>query len=203
MVQALRQPITVDEFIAQYGDDDRWELIDGELIDMEPTGPHEQVAAFVGRKLNVEIDRDNRPFFIPSRCLINALGTNTTFRPDVVVLDQSALVNEPLWQREPVITLGKSVKVVVEVVSTNWQNDYARKAEDYETLEIPEFWIVDYLGLGGKKYIGFPKQPTVSIYELVQGEYLVKQFRGNEKLQSLTFPGLNITAAQVLEVGRQ
>lgn len=202
MIQALRQPITVDEFIAQYGDDDRWELIDGELIDMEPTGPHEQVGAFIGRKLNVEIDRDNRPYFIPYRCLINALGTNTTFRPDVVVLDQAALVDEPLWQREPVITLGKSVRVVVEVVSTNWQNDYARKAEDYETLEIPEFWIVDYLGLGGKKYIGFPKKPTVSIYKLVQGEYQVKQFRGDEKLQSAAFPGLNVTAAQIFEAGR-
>lgn len=202
MVQALRPPITTDEFIAQYGDDDRWELIDGELIEMEPTGPHEQVAAFVGRKLNVEIDRDNRPYFIPYRCLINALGTDTTFRPDVVVLDQAALADEPLWQRKPVITLGKSVKVVVEVVSTNWQNDYARKAEDYETLEIPEFWIVDYLGLGGKKYIGFPKQPTVSIYELMEGEYQVKQFRGNEKLQSSTFPRLSVTAAQIFEAGR-
>jgi Uma2 family endonuclease len=34
-------PISVDEFITRYGDDNRYELIDGELIEMEPTGPHE------------------------------------------------------------------------------------------------------------------------------------------------------------------
>lgn len=202
MIQAARQPITIDEFIAKYGDGDRWELIDGELIDMEPTGPHEQVAAFVGRKLNVEIDRDNRPYFIPYRCLINALGTDTAFRPDVVVLDQNALVKEPLWQREPVITLGTSVKVVVEVVSTNWQNDYARKAEDYEVLGIPEFWIVDYIGLGGKKYIGFPKQPTLSIYRLVDREYQVKQFQGSDRIESPTFPELTLTAEQIFQSGK-
>ena len=35
--------LTFDDFIAQYGDNPRYELIDGELRDMEPTGPHEAV----------------------------------------------------------------------------------------------------------------------------------------------------------------
>ena len=94
---------------------------------MEPTGTHEQVAAFVGRKLNVEIDRLNLNYFIPHRYLIKLLGTETAFCPDVIVLDQAQLENEPLWQREPIITNGNSIELVVEVVSTNWQNDYARK----------------------------------------------------------------------------
>ena len=51
--------------------------------------------------------------------------------------------------------------LVVEVVSTNWRTDYAHKLADYESLGIPEYWIVDYLGLGGKRYIGDPKQPTI------------------------------------------
>lgn len=51
--------ISIDDFITRYGDNERYELIDGELVDMEPTGLHEQVVAFVGRKLNVEIDRQN------------------------------------------------------------------------------------------------------------------------------------------------
>jgi len=57
MTQAAPKLLTFDEFIARYGDNERYELIDGELIDMEPTGPHEEVAAFVLRKVNVEIDR--------------------------------------------------------------------------------------------------------------------------------------------------
>jgi hypothetical protein len=54
--------------------------------------------------------------------LIKPLGTSTASRPNIVVLDKAESANEPLWQNEPVITLGTSVKLVVEVVSTNWQN---------------------------------------------------------------------------------
>lgn len=199
MVQATPQILTATEFITRYGDNDRYELIDGELIEMEPTGPHEQVAAFVARKLNVEIDRQDTTDFIPHRCLIRLLGTETAFRPDVIVLDQSQLSNEPLWQQEPVITLGSSIKLVVEVVSSNWQNDYARKAEDYALLGIPEYWIVDYLGIGGREYVGKPKQPTLTICTLIEDEYQKSPFRGNEQLNSSIFPSLRLTANQIFD----
>lgn len=202
MVQLTPKLLAVDEFITQYGDNERYELIDGELIDMEPTGPHEQVAAFVGRKLNVEIDRQYLDYFIPYRCLIKLLGTETAFRPDVIVLDQTRLVNEPLWQQEPVITLGDSIKLVVEVVSTNWQNDYARKVEDYAVLGVPEYWIVDYLGIGGREYIGKPKQPTITICTLVEDEYQKQLFRSSDPLVSSLFPDLRITAKQVFAAGQ-
>ena len=197
MVQSPPKLLTVDEFIVRYGDDARYELIDGELIEMEPTGPHEQVAAFIGRKLNVEIDRQDAPYLIPHRCLVRLLGTETAFRPDVIVLDQTSLVNEPLWQQEPVVTMGSSIKLVAEVVSTNWQNDYARKAEDYALLGIPEFWIVDYLGIGGREYIGKPKQPTITICKLVEDEYHKRLFRNDELLVSSIFSNLRLTAQQI------
>ena len=194
MVQSLPQLLTVDEFIVRFGDDARYELIDGELIEMEPTGPHEQVAAFIGRKFNVEIDRQDVPYFIPHRCLVRLLGTETAFRPDVIVLDQTRLANEPLWQQEPVITMGSSIKLMAEVVSTNWQNDYARKVEDYALLGIPEFWIIDYLGIGGREYIGKPKQPTITICNLVEDEYQKRLFRGGDRLMFSVFPDLQLTA---------
>lgn len=197
MVQSAPKLLTVDEFINHYGDDDRYELIDGELIDMEPTGPHEQVIAFLGRKLNVEIDLQDGSYFVPHRCLIKLLGTATAFRPDVIVLDQTQLVNEPLWQDEPVITLGRSIKFVAEVVSTNWQNDYARKVEDYALLGIPEYWIIDYLGIGGRDYIGKSKQPAITICILVEDAYQKQLFRGNDPLVSSIFPELRLTAEQV------
>ena len=195
MVGSALQFLTLDEFINRYGDDNRYELIDGELIQMEPTGPHEQVAAFIGRKLNVEIDRQDAPYLIPYRCLIKLLGTETAFRPDVVVLEQTRLGNEPLWQREPVITLGTSVKLVIEVVSTNY--DYARKVEDYAILGIPEYWIVDYLGSGVREYIGKPKQPTISVCTLFEDEYQKRLFRGNDLLISSVFSELRLTAKQI------
>ncbi len=197
MVQLAPKLLTVDEFITQYGDNERYELIDGELIEMEPTGPHEQVAAFIGRKLNVDIDRQDGSYLIPYRCLIKLLGTQTAFRPDVIVLDRTQLVNEPLWQQEPVITLRSSIKLVVEVVSTNWQNDYARKVEDYALFGVPEYWIVDYLGIGGREYIGKPKQPTITICTLVKDEYQKQLFRGDDLLVSSIFSDLQLTAKQI------
>ena len=205
MTQSALKLLTFDEFIARFGDNERYELIDGELIDMEPTGPHEEVAAFVLRKVNVEIDRLNARWFTPARCLIQPLGTATAFRPDVVVLDKAAVAKEPLWQDEPVITLGTSIKLVVEVVSTNWQNDYARKVEDYSTIGIQEYWVVDYLGLGGRDYIGSPKQPTISVYQLMAGQNRYPkptQFRGSDRIFSATFPELVLTAEQIFASGR-
>jgi hypothetical protein len=70
---------------------------------VEPTGLHvrnaaqneQQVIGFVARKLNVEIDRLNLPYTIPHRCLIR-ISDDTAFRPDVIVLDTTQLVHEPL-----------------------------------------------------------------------------------------------------------
>ncbi|MBH8575130.1 Uma2 family endonuclease [Nostocaceae cyanobacterium CENA369] len=201
MFQSVPKILTIDEFITHYGDSEIYELIDGELIEMEPTGPHEQVSAFIGRKLNVEIDRQDLCYFIPHRCLIKLLGTNTAFRPDVIVLDRTQLINEPLWQQEPVITSAKSIKLIAEVVSTNWQNDYARKFEDYALLGVSEYWIVDYLGIGGREYIGKPKQPTITICTLIEDEYQKKLFQNNEQLVSSSFPNLQLTAQQVFAAG--
>jgi Uma2 family endonuclease len=215
MVQAVTQSqsLTYEEFLGQFGDDDRYELIDGELVDLEPTGKHEQVAAFILRKINAEIDsyacakgdQLDRSWFTPTHCLLKHPNLGIAFRPDVIVLDQDKLDDEPLWRKEPTITLDSSIKLVVEVTSSNWQNDYARKAEDYAEMGIQEFWIVDYLGFGGKSYIGYPKQPTFSIYELDDRRpiYQVpKLYRGSDLIESPAFPDLQLTAEQVFRSGR-
>ena len=115
--------------------------------------------------------------------------------------DKTALANEPRYKKESVITMGSSVRLAVEVVSTNWRDDYFFKAFDYEEMGIPEYWIVDYLGLGGRKFIGNPKQPTLSVYQLVDGEYQVKQFRGSERIESLAFPELKLTVEKIFIAG--
>jgi len=171
------------------------------IVEMEPTGPHEQVSAFIGRKLNVEIDRQEVSYFIPHRCLIKLLETNTAFRPDIVVLDKMELINELLWQQEPVITSGKSIKLIAEVASTNWQNDYARKAEDYALLGVAEYWIVDYLGIGGREYIGKPKQPTITICTLLEDEYHKQVLQNHDQVVSSVFPNLQLTAQQIFASG--
>jgi Uma2 family endonuclease len=205
MTIAIDQPIeqkqlSFDEFLARYGGDNRYELIDGEVFDLEPTGWHEEVAAFITTKVCVEIDKIDLPWFVLQRGLLRPSHLNmTAFRPDVAVVDRDELSKELLWSNQSILTLGSSIKFVAEVVSSNWQNDYARKVEDYAVLGIPEYWIADYAGLGGTRHIGKPKQPTLSICTLVDGEYEIQQFRGNQTITSTIFPGLKLTAEQVLK----
>jgi Uma2 family endonuclease len=76
-----------------------------------------------------------------------------------------------------VIEQGTSVKLIIEVVSTNWRDDYHVKFAAYEALSTSKYWIVDYAALGGRRFIGNPKQPTISVYTLVEGEYQLQQFK--------------------------
>jgi Uma2 family endonuclease len=198
-----QQPLSFDEFLVRYGGDNRYELIDGEVFDLEPTGTHEQVAALITTKVCVQIDANDLPWFVLQRGILRPANIGmTAFRPDVAVIDKNELNKEILWYEQSILTLGSSIKFVAEVVSSNWQNDYSRKVEDYAVLGIPEYWIADHAALGGTRHIGKPKQPTLSICTLVNGEYEIQQLRGNQTIISQTFPDLKLTAEQILGAGR-
>ncbi|MCF3623925.1 Uma2 family endonuclease [Planktothrix agardhii 1801] len=198
------QLMNLEEFFEWYPDGHgRFELHNGVIVKMQPTGTDEQVAGFLALELGVEIKRLNLPFFIPRQGLVKAIDSDKlAYIPDVMVLDFNAIMNESMWKKRSTITQGTSIKLAIEVVSTNWQDDYLMKLGEYEKLGIGEYWIVDYLGLGGRRYIGDPKQPTISVCSLVEGEYMVNLFRGKDIVRSLTFPELNLTTEQIFQIGQ-
>jgi Uma2 family endonuclease len=199
MVYTPTKTLSFDEFIAQYGDDHRYELIDGELRDMEPTGPHEAVTGKLMGYMFSEILRLKANWISPKNCLIKPPAlTATALRPDAIVLDEEQLSREPLWQKEPIICNGSTIQLVVEVVSTNWQDDYARKLEEYALLGIAEYWIVDYLGIGGTNFIGKPKQLTFTVCQLIEDNYQQQQFRLGNFISSPTFPQLQLQLDDLL-----
>jgi len=199
MAYIAAKKLTFEDFLSQYRDNPRYELADGELVDMEPTGPHETVSGKLATKIGIYLVAEQLPWFIPRTCLISSFADAATARrPDIVVLDETVLGREPLWEREPVITMGRSIKLVVEVVSTNWETDYARKVEEYALLGIPEYWIVDYRSLGGVAFIGKPKQPTFTVCQLVEDTYIQEQYRLNECINSPLLSGLQLRLDDVL-----
>jgi Uma2 family endonuclease len=202
MTQSIFKLRNFDEFLEWKPENGRYELHNGVIVEVpNPTGKHSAIAGFQALEFGLEIRRLQLPYFIPKECTIK-FSDNFGYDPDVVVLDKQLVeANEPRWEKESVITRGDSVKLVVEVVSTNWRDDYAHKMIDYEALGIGEYWIVDYLGLGGSRYIGSPKQPTLSIYQLEDGEYQIKLFRENERVDSVVFPELNLTPKQIFNGG--
>lgn len=206
MVQALQQPISFDDFVEWLPENSecRYELHRGIMVEMpKPKGKHSEVAGFVAAELNFAIRQQQLPYLIPKECIVRSRDRFSGYEPDVIVLDRLALAEEPRWEKESVLSAGATIKLIVEVVSTNWQDDYSLKLTDYEALGIQEYWAVDYAGLGGRLHIGYPKRPTLSIYVLTsEGEYEVQQFRGADRLCSPTFPDLDLSADQVFAAGR-
>jgi len=203
MFQATQELVSFDEFIEWLPESSEcnYELRRGVIIEMpKPGGKHSKVAGFTALKTGIEIERLELPYFIPKECIVRSLDGKSGYEPDVIVLDDSELADEPRWESSSILTMGKSIKLIVEVVSTNWRDDYALKMVDYEALGIQEYWIVDYAALGGRQFIGNPKQPTFSVYTLVDGEYEVQRFRAGDLILSPTFPELNLTVDQILTV---
>jgi Uma2 family endonuclease len=196
MVLAKSKTVSFDDFITWLPErsEYRYELRDGEILEMpKPRGKHSEIAGFIISELNFIIRQSPLPCLIPRESIVKSIDGKSGYEPDVIVLDREALTQEPRWDTESIITQGSSIKLAIEVVSTNWQDDYAIKQIAYQALGIQEYWIVDYLGLGGRNFIGYPKQPTISVYYLVDGEYDLHQFRSSELIQSPTFPDLELS----------
>jgi Uma2 family endonuclease len=123
-------------------------------------------------------------------------GAQSSRKADVVLFDRDE------WERMRRLSISAAAYVapplVIEVVSTNWRDDYRLKLNEYESLGILEYWIVDYAGLGGIQYIGSPKRPTLTVNRLVEGEYLAERFVGAKSIVSPTFPGLRLTIDQIV-----
>ena len=200
MIQLLPKLITFDEFIEWLPENRHYELHEGKIIEMQPTGQHEDITSFLTQELTLEYMRMNLPYRIPPKALVKLKDKQTGYNPDLLLINRQNLINEPLWEKKSTLINGESIPLVIEVVSSNWRDDYGYKLVDYEAMGINEYWIVDYLGIGGVRFIGQPKQPTLSIYQLIDGEYQVQQFRGKDLIsKSLIFPELSLTAEQVFQ----
>jgi Uma2 family endonuclease len=48
------------------------------------------------------------------------------------------------------------------------------------------------------QYIGSPKQPTVTVNRLIDGEYQARQFQGKDAIVSPTFPEIRVSIGDIL-----
>ena len=133
MIQAAAQPLTFDDFVGLYPEDgDHYELRHGEIVRVQLTGSHEEAITSTRRKLDFEIECLNLPCFIPQPYLMKPYREAEGYLPDIVVLDR--VKEDPCWQKYSSISTGNSVKLIIEVVGTNWQDDYLTKLPDHSTV---------------------------------------------------------------------
>lgn len=202
MILAANQPkqkLTFDQFLEQLPDEEgRYELVNGEIMRILATRKHDNTADFLTRKFDREVERLNLSYRVSGRIMVRTVtadGKEQGRFPDVSVVDKT------IWDANlsAYSALHEPLQLAVEVVSTNWEDDYIDKLDEYQRLGISEYWIVDYLAIGSRNYLGNPKVPTVFVYLLDdQGVYQATAYRGTDKIVSQTFPEMVLTVDQIL-----
>ena len=164
-------------------EDDRVELLGGQIVDMSPSNPPH--AAAVGRVLRV---------------------FNRALRDDQTLSrDQSPLNLEPYDAPEPDVALvrpradeyttghptAEAVLLVVEVSDSTLLTDRRVKLPLYAAAGLPEVWILNL------------QQDRLEVYREVAGEqYGVSRiYRHTERIAPLAFPELELAVADLLPPG--
>jgi Uma2 family endonuclease len=183
--------LTLEEYLVyDDGTDTKYELIDGELVEMPPESDRNNLISLY---LLVEFFK-----FVPIKLIrhkdteIVVTGNRTRVRfPDLIILTEELFA--AIDGRRATITQDMPPPaLVVEVVSpgkVNEDRDYRYKRSEYAARGIPEYWIVD------------PGKAIVTVLTLVDGLYEEAIFQGSDSIASTTFPDLKLTAAQVLGAG--
>lgn len=183
------QPMTLEDYLHyDNGTDKRYELVNGELVEMPPESDRNtRIALFLLSKLlpivSIELIRNKTEIVVS--------GSRATTRyPDLMVLT-SDLADALRNATRSTITLDMpSPALVVEVVSAGKDNedrDYRDKRAEYAARGIAEYWIVD------------PIQAQVTVLQRVEELYEASVYRGEEEIVSPLFPELKLTAAQILQ----
>lgn len=202
MYAAVTQPLTFEEFLAwDDGSGGAFELLDGTPVPLsEPNANHEDLIERICAYLETHCQEDDLPYVSRQSKQVRlktASGEKEKSRKaDIVIFAREE------WQRMKTISSSAAAYVpppgVIEVVSNSWKDDYLTKLAEYEDLGVLEYIIIDYAAFGGIRFIGSPKQPTITIYQLENGEYLPgKVFRGQDRIDSRLFPNILLTAEQV------
>lgn len=198
MTAITKQKLTFNQFLEQCPEEGFYELVNGEIVEVRSTRNHEDVADFIADSFKEQIKHFNLNYVVKTSAVFRtktADGIEQGRKPDVSVIDRD------VWRanRSAYSALEEPIQLALEVTSTNWEDDYIDKLDEYEKLGIAEYWIVDYLAIGDRKYLGTPKELIVFVHLLnTNGKYEPTSFKGSERIISRTFPELTLTVAQVL-----
>jgi Uma2 family endonuclease len=206
MIAAIQlQTYTAEEFLElDLPEGQEYELINGIILPMaEPSGKHENLRSELWFSLKSESKRANLGLLIHPQTVL-VLGKKDTRKPDLIAIDRES------WNRQTQTqsVLTEAPSIAIEIVSTNWEEDYRIKPLWYAAFGVRELWIVDplfhldrYPGKRNPKIL----QPTISIGQLVasqsilvENEYRFQSFTGSDRIKSEFFPNLNLTVDQII-----
>jgi Uma2 family endonuclease len=193
MIQVHNGKLTFEEYLTYEDDtDNRYELIDGELVTLPPESEPNN---FIANYLLFTLASSG---LVPLRLIkthtcemqvpVLRSGDSANRYPDLVVLRPEHIL---LTASRLTVTLDMPPpELVIEIVSpgrVGRDRDYISKRDQYAARGIPEYWIVD------------PQQQIVAVLRLESGQYIeVGVFQGDRAIVSPMFPQLSVTAQQIL-----
>ncbi|WP_414513402.1 Uma2 family endonuclease [Nostoc sp. PCC 9305] len=185
--------MTMEEYLAyDDGTDTRYELVDGELVEVPTESPENCKLA---KLLMLELAKYISIVLINLKDMeIVVSGKRAKVRlPDLTVLSEEGYATLA-GQRSNTITQDMPPPIlVVEVVSPGQDNrdrDYRYKRTEYAARGIAEYWIID------------PERQQMTLCLWVNGQYEDTIYTGDTPLASTIVPGFKLSAAQILAFGQ-
>ncbi len=184
MTTLVTRKFTVEQFhrMIQCGvfpEDDRIELIHGEIAEMSPIGPSHAACVKRGNRLFSEALR--------ARCVVSVqdpvqLDDRSAPQPDLALL----VSREDFYASA--LPRPRDVLLAVEVSDSSLEYDRTVKIPLYAAAGIAEAWIVDLAALAIEVHTG-PRRT---------GYAQVRTVRGEEAIRLVAFPDVSILASEVL-----
>ncbi|MDZ8109136.1 MAG: Uma2 family endonuclease [Nostoc sp. DedQUE12a] len=183
-VQLLRRKFTVEQYqkMIESGiltEDDRVELIRGEIIEMSPIATKH--AACVNRLINLLVQLLGKRVIVAAQNPV-ALNDNSQPQPDVALLkprDDFYATAHPQPQ---------DIFLLIEVADSTIEYDREEKIPLYAQANIIEVWLVDI----NEEIVEVYQQPTAAGYQLMQ------KFASSQTLSIPDFPDVNINVNEIL-----
>jgi Uma2 family endonuclease len=186
-VAILAKKLTLDAYLSyDNGEETRYELVDGELVEMPPeTKRNNLIALYLLSELLKFVPIQ---FICHKDTEIVVVGNPIRVRiPDLLILTEE-LVTALGTKRATITQEMPAPLLAIEVVSpgkTNEDRDYRYKRSEYAARGIAEYWIVD------------PDRAKFTVLTLVDGFYEEVVFEGNDQIVSTIFPQLKLSSAQI------
>ncbi len=192
MVQTPQAPVNYFSFEDYYAYDDgtenRYELVDGELVLMPPESIFN---SDISMRLLLELGKII-PFHLLKykEVMIEVSGRRAKVRiPDLLILGEECRAALETTKRGTITHDMPPPLIAIEVVSPGTENevrDYRFKRSEYAARGIAEYWIVD------------PVQNKITVLSLVEGFYEEFIYTGDDLIKSEVFPEIKIKVSDIL-----
>jgi len=170
------------EDYASWGDDARYELIDGVAYMMSaPSMTHQKISMEFSRQLSTFLTgKSCKVFAAPCDVCLNGKGRKDedVVQPDIIVVCDDSKIEENFCNGAP--------DMAIEILSPSTSKmDLFVKLKKYHQTGVREYWITD------------PVAKTVSVHILQDGQYKIDLYESHETIAVTVLDGCVINLADV------